>query len=98
MKYPFEEGERYFTIEDNTVVESVWDAQSEELHTDNQMYFRTASEAIYFYRFTRTDEMLTDLVKLLTDLKVEDEESGEKITHFLEGYNYFSSMPKLSLI
>lgn len=98
MKYPFKEGERYFVIEDNTIVESVWDDISEQLHTKSQVYFKTLEEALYFYRFTRTDEMLTDLVKLLTDLKVEDEESGEKIIHFLEGYNYFSSMPKLSLI
>ena len=68
-KYPFTEGEHYFTIEDNTIVESIWDEQSEELYTDKKMYFRTQLEAFYYYRFIRTDEML-DRPALKADLKV----------------------------
>ena len=44
-KYPFTEGERYFTIEDHTIVESVWDYISEQLHTKSQVYFKTLEEA-----------------------------------------------------
>lgn len=98
MKYPFEEGEHYFTIENHTIVESVWDAQSEELFDKNKMYFRTVVEALLHYRFTRTDEMLTNAVILLGDLKVDDDESNEKIIKFLEAYNYFNSIPKFSFI
>ena len=98
MKYPFEEGEHYFTIENHAIVESVWDDQSEELFSLSKNYFRTAVEALLHYRFTRTDEMLTNAVILLGDLKVDDDESNEKIIEFLEAYNYFNSMPKFSFI
>lgn len=98
MQYPFEEGEHYFTIENHTIVESVWDAQSEELFDKNKMYFRTFTEAFYCYRFTRTDEMLHKLATLLGELKVDDDESNEKIIEFLSRYNYFSSTPKISLL
>lgn len=30
--YPYKEGDSYFTIEGNSIVESVWDLASEELH------------------------------------------------------------------
>jgi len=97
-KYPFQEGERYFTIEDHTVVESVWDDISEQLHDNGKLYFKTAVEALLHYRFTRTDEMLTNAVILLGDLKVDDDERNEKIIKFLEAYNYFNSIPKFSFI
>lgn len=97
-KYPFTEGEHYFTIEDNIIVESVWDDQSEEMFSQSKLYFRTIWEAWYFYRFTRTDEVLHNVVMLLGELKVEDDESNEKITNFLEGYSYFNTMPKLKLL
>ena len=98
MNYPFTEGEHYFTIEDNAIVESVWDTQSEELFSLSKNYFRTILEAWYFYRFTRTDEVLHNVVMLLGELKVEDDESNEKITNFLEGYNYFNTIPNLNLL
>ena len=97
MKYPFKEGERYFTIEDHTIVESVWDFQSEEMHTKESMYFKTPVEALYYYRFTRTDEMLHKVVQLLGELKISDEDD-DKVVEFLNGYNYFNSMPKFSFI
>ena len=88
MKYPFNEGEHYFTIEDNTIVESVWDEQSEELYTDKKIYFRTQLEAFYYYRFIRTDEMLDSAVQFI--------ELNENSSDFLEGYSYFNSIPKVS--
>ena len=97
MQYPFEEGEHYFTIENHTIVESVWDAQSEELFNKNTMYFRTFTEAFYCYRFTRTDEMLQRVVKLLSELSV-SEDDDDKIHELLQAYNYFSSTPKFSLL
>jgi len=46
-KYPFEEGEQYFTIENNRIVLSCWDEESEKLHDaiPNKEYFRTVCEA-----------------------------------------------------
>ena len=88
MKYQFNEGERYFTIEDNTIVESVWDEQSEELYTDKKIYFRTQLEAFYYYRFIRTDEMLDSAVQFI--------ELNENSSDFLDGYSYFNSIPKVS--
>jgi len=96
--YPFTEGEHYFTIEGNTVVESVWDDQSEEMYSPSKLYFRTIWEAWYFYRFTKTDDVLHNVVMLLGELKVDDDESNEKIIKFLEGYNYFNTMPKLKTL
>ena len=87
-KYPFTEGEHYFTIEDNTIVESIWDEQSEELYTDKKMYFITQLEAFYYYRFIRTDEMLHSAVHFI--------KSNENSFDFLDGYSYFNSIPKIN--
>lgn len=47
-KYPFEEGDDYWTIEDNKVVWSCWDEISEDLYNmnPNQVYYKTEAEAI----------------------------------------------------
>jgi hypothetical protein len=34
-KYPFEEGDTYYTLEDGEWVESCWDFMSEEMHDEN---------------------------------------------------------------
>jgi len=46
-KYPFEEGDTYYTIELGVVVESCWDDVSEEMHDENpnMRYFKTRDEA-----------------------------------------------------
>lgn len=46
-KYPFEEGDNYFTIEDNKIVWSCWDEESENMHdaNPNKEYFKTTCEA-----------------------------------------------------
>jgi hypothetical protein len=44
IKYPFTEGEHYFTIEDGEIVESIWDSISEELHHPDKQYFSTLEE------------------------------------------------------
>ncbi len=43
--FPFNEGDDYYTIEDNDIVWSCWDCQSEELHADVRTYFTTVAEA-----------------------------------------------------
>jgi len=45
MKYPFKEGEDYYTIEKNEVIHSFWDFVSEEMHTENSKYYKTVIEA-----------------------------------------------------
>lgn len=45
VKYPFSEGEQYFTIENGVIVESVWDNVSEELHDSHIKYYSTLEEA-----------------------------------------------------
>tara|TARA_R100000951_G_scaffold93126_1_gene81654 strand:- start:31 stop:570 length:540 start_codon:yes stop_codon:yes gene_type:complete len=46
-KYPFNEGDDYYTIEDGEVIWSCWDDESEEMHDENpnKQYFRTKKEA-----------------------------------------------------
>ena len=40
-KYPFTEGDDYYTIEGNDIVWSCWDEQNEELYTKEKVYFAT---------------------------------------------------------
>ena len=51
-KYPFNEGDDYWTIEDNgkSVVWSCWDETSEEMYDENPntKYFSSREEAIDF--------------------------------------------------
>lgn len=84
--YPFQEGETYYTIEGNNVVQSFWDDQSEELFDSNKMYFATLNEAIYFYKYERNRDMLHSVITLVDN------------EHFLEGFEYFNDEPNLSLI
>lgn len=54
-EYPFKEGDTYFTIEDDAVVESCWDDVSEELHTPDKIYFKTELIAKqYLYEIRKT--------------------------------------------
>lgn len=50
-EYPFEEGDTYFTIEYDTIVESVWDEQSKVIFLlhENE-YFSSLDEAIHYFR------------------------------------------------
>lgn len=43
--YPFEEGDRYFTIENGDIVESVWDDISEDLYDPNEKYYPSVESA-----------------------------------------------------
>ena len=43
--HPFNEGDDYYTIENNNIVWSCWDEGSEELHTYDRKYFTTVAEA-----------------------------------------------------
>jgi hypothetical protein len=45
-KYPFSEGDDYYTIEDGEVISSCWDDISEQWHTSDRKYFATEQEAI----------------------------------------------------
>jgi|LakMenEpi03Aug12_release.lakeMendotaPanAssembly.Ray.scaffolds.fasta_scaffold1459987_2 hypothetical protein len=57
--YPFTEGDTYYTIEHDTIVESVWDEESKELylsdsnklynHSDQQ-YFSSLDEAVHYFK------------------------------------------------
>ena len=61
--YPFKEGDRYFTTEDNNIIESVWDDVSEELYDaskgSGKMYFHTAQEAFLFLRVNHYGYLLS---------------------------------------
>ena len=45
IKYPFKEGDDYWTIEKNQVVWSCWDNISEELFSLDKKYYSTEEEA-----------------------------------------------------
>jgi hypothetical protein len=49
-KYPFNEGDAYYTIDGSEITESIWDDVSEELHDRNpdRKYYSTVADAIGF--------------------------------------------------
>ena len=47
-KYPFEEGDDYWTIQDGQIVWSCWDDISEELYSKNKLYFTSQEKAKEF--------------------------------------------------
>lgn len=57
--YPFSEGDTYYTIEHDTIVESVWDEESKEIYLSNgnklynhsdQQYFSSLDEAVKYFK------------------------------------------------
>lgn len=56
--YPFNEGEHYFTIEDDAIIESVWDYISEELHHPGKQYFASLDEAEQSFPNIKTKYLL----------------------------------------
>ncbi len=44
-QFPFNEGDDYYTLEQNDIIWSCWDDQSEEFHTDESLYFTSVAEA-----------------------------------------------------
>lgn len=57
--FPFTEGDTYYTIEHDTIVESVWDEESKELYLSNgnklynhsdQQYFSSLDEAVHYFK------------------------------------------------
>lgn len=94
MNYPFKEGEHYFTIETNDVVESVWDAQSEELYKADKMYFNTMKEAVFYHQYRKTLSMLLHAVSVI-EIECHTSQDGNE---FLERYERFNPKPKLRLI
>jgi hypothetical protein len=57
--YPFNEGDIYYTIEYDTIVESVWDEESKELYLSDsnrifnysdQEYFSSLDHAVHYFR------------------------------------------------
>jgi hypothetical protein len=59
LSYPFSEGDTYYTIEYNTIIESVWDEESKELYLSNgnklynysdQQYFSSLDEAVKYFK------------------------------------------------
>jgi hypothetical protein len=59
LSYPFSEGDTYYTIEHDTIIESVWDEGSEELYLTNsnniynysdQQYFSSLDEAVTYFK------------------------------------------------
>jgi hypothetical protein len=50
-EYPFSEGDTYFTISFDEIIESVWDEQSKEIHLiDDKEYFSNLEDAVKHFR------------------------------------------------
>lgn len=90
--YPFIEGQKYYIIEENYIIESIWDEQSEIFYNENKMYFKTLKEAEYFYKYIRNAEMLDSALDFIRFSNATD------VNNFLEGFEYFNDNPKYSLL
>jgi hypothetical protein len=96
IQYPFNEGDRYYTIEGDIVVESIWDCQSEEMY-DNEIcgpLFSTKNEARLHYKSHKLRETLHNVIELMID----QQNPSLGIQLFLATYNDSASEPKYSLI
>jgi hypothetical protein len=92
-KYPFQEGDDYYTINGNNIIQSCWDDQSEELFDENpnSLLFTTLNEAIFYYKYERNRDMLQSAISLIDSIKTN--ESKE----LLDSLIYFKDEPKISL-
>lgn len=91
IKYPFQEGDDYFTIHGDLIVQSCWDDQSEEMFDPNGSYFETLNEAIYYYKYERNRDMLHSVISFVESLGSDDSKD------LLEGFDYFNDNPKINL-
>lgn len=71
-KYPFEEGETYWTIEDNTIIKSTWDCESENIHNANKEYFETENEAIQHKKINELYQLLSVMQNCFEKIAFED--------------------------
>ena len=81
MKYPFSEGDDYYTIDNGEVIWSCWDDVSEELHTPDKKYFATEQEAQKFLDDCR-DIAIRILDKLVQEGYVKDCIDSDDDTEF----------------
>jgi hypothetical protein len=96
IQYPFNEGDRYYTIEGDIVVESVWDYPSDELY-NREIFgplFSTKNEARLHYKSHKLRETLHNVIELMID----QHNPSLGIQLFLATYNDSASEPKYSLI
>jgi hypothetical protein len=82
-KYPFNEGDRYFTVEGKDVIESVWDDVSEEAYDETKRYYSSLDEVLQNIDFRpdniyRLEKPNDDSVKI------------EEAKQFLKSKGYFT--------
>jgi hypothetical protein len=101
-KYPFKEGDDYYTIEDGDIVHSCWDDISEELYTPDKKYFSSEEEARKFINKELFPKLVTILKDIQNDVKDYQTENGigmmddiqwqqllvERIIASVESFNY----------
>lgn len=69
-QYPFNEGDDYWTIENNKVIWSSWDDVSEELHdaNPNRVYFKTEEDATLALRLDNVAQINSILQSALEEI------------------------------
>jgi hypothetical protein len=92
-RFPFEEGDSYFTIEGNTIVESIWDNISEELFAPTKKYYATLDEAIYSYHYLKA---LGFIVKAMSF--IESRKPSAQRTEMIEKFQNFNPRPNISTL
>jgi hypothetical protein len=65
-KYPFKEGDDYYTIENGEVVWSCWDFVSEDIHDDNPniKYYKSMKNAIRDIISEQGDNSVVGTIKI----------------------------------
>lgn len=62
-KYPFNEGDIYYTIDDDQIIESYWDQISEKLYTKDKNYFHTFIGALDYLMKNKQNKIMDDKIK-----------------------------------
>jgi hypothetical protein len=93
MSYPFEEGDFYFTIEGNSVVESIWDEQSEALRTPDKKYYKTLDEAIHYFQYMKA---LSFIVRTMSF--IETRKPSKAQAELLEAFRNFNPNPNIATL
>jgi hypothetical protein len=55
-KYPFNEGDIYYTIDNDEIIQSYWDQISEEIYSDETKYFYTFAGALDYLTKKKNNE------------------------------------------
>jgi hypothetical protein len=62
-KYPFNEGDIYYTIDNDEIIESYWDHISEEMYSKHTKYFHTFTGALDYLMTSKQTKIMDNKIR-----------------------------------